>query len=257
MPVSYITVTDVRNEGLTDTQVYPDQRIKDKIAEWQAFVDKRCRMWFEPRVKTIIMDGTDSDTLLLSIPIINIDKLFMNSEFEEAQKVPPDQYQVYCGEEDRGNPRIKIISYRRDIYRPSYTESYRNKFLFGRQNQKLVGTFGYVDWVLNDDGTPKLDSNGNQTYMTPPGIQRVMLKLVISDLDKLAPDGAPVAKPRIGPIVSESTDGHSASFALPSALKVSAPTIAITKDIEVEQILNTFRPPIAIKVPMSFLNDAG
>jgi hypothetical protein len=148
--MGYITVDQVRAEGVDDPVGYPTERIQAAIDVWSRFVEDATGQWFEPRQKTLVMDGNDSYRIFLPVPVLSIMKLFANGDF--SNPISSTLYRVYKERnEDRRNPKVELFQGdRRDgIFTPGFrAPGYGNAgriFIGGQQNQKLVGYFGYVD----------------------------------------------------------------------------------------------------------------
>lgn len=235
----YISVADVRAAGLT---INPpdDSTIFASIVLWQQVLERVTRQWFRPIPVTLYLDGTDSDTLHLPVPIISISELRINNDDTALE---PRRYKVYSGAllpDDRKNPRIKLVDnfgYERDIYTAS-DRTRRSRFHMGRQNQYIRGVFGFVE---ADGSTPAL-------------IKRAMLKLVIKDvqtplagsIDGLSPP------PITSNIVREElTDGHSIKYQLAGGdLKPRAPGLSgLIQDPEVQMIVRLYKGPIGVAAP--------
>ena len=140
----YVTVQQLRDEGITAT-IAADAKVLDAIRTWQEILDRACRQWFESRTLTLLVDGSDSDTLFFGVPIISITHLKLNGA---TTALDTDLYRVYSSRsypDDRHNPRIKLIGDElRDIYTAPLSYG-RLKFLLGRQNQEIKGAFGYIE----------------------------------------------------------------------------------------------------------------
>lgn len=224
--MGYTTLAAVRAAGLSDTTTYPDAAITAAIARVGAFIDRTTRQWFEPRTKTLRLDGSGTATLLLDVPIVSASALYLNGDFETA--VPADRYEVYAGrdaaQDDRGCPMIRLRS-------DSWWGA--GRFVRGTRNQQVVGIFGYVE---ADDTTPAL-------------IQDAALRLVIRDLSSPAVPASSAAgggsgSGPVGPLVSETTEGHSRHWAAPAIGSMRAGTLAVTGDPAVDQILAMYRGPL-------------
>jgi hypothetical protein len=239
--MAYITVADIRAAGLTDTVAYPDAAVDAAILLWQEVLDRMCRQWFEPRDITMKLDGTDSDTLHLGVPVIELASLRINDNIDALD---PTYYRVYSSvgyPDDRRNPRIvlRTLSDVSDIY-SAPIESHRLRFRKGRQNQELVGSFGFVE----ADGS------------TPLPIKRALTKLVIEKLVNPIPvpsSGPGVPPPPVvaGALLEEWTDGHRVKYA--DVFKFTenrpSPYMGITQDQEILTIVRLYRAPLAIATP--------
>ena len=239
---TYITVQDVRNAGLTDTTAYPDSTILASIELWQALLDRACRQWFLPKTITFSIDGNNSDTLNLGVPIISIEYLKINND---SVALDPSYYAVHNAisyPDDRRNPRITL--HRSCEYRDIFTAPMTNgdlKFRKGRKNQLIKGVFGFVE-----------------ENMAPPSlIKRALLKLVIEKVTKppLEVPGSNGVQPPpiIGALLEEMTDFHSVVYA-PAGAKVAVRSpymIGITNDQEVIEIIKLYKAPTGIAVPSS------
>jgi len=237
---TYISITDVRNEGLTDVVAYPDNKVLAAIETWQAFIDRACRQWFVPKALILQVDGTDSDAIHFGVPIIAIDYIKINDSDTELD---PSLYKVYSAvryPNDRQNPRIKLVSTDEvGIYVQPLT--YGDLiFRKGRKNQEIKGTFGYVE---EDGSVPKL-------------IKRAHLKLVIEKLTNpiyvADPASMPVSPPPlVGPLLEEVTDGHKIKYAQAGGkLRERAPGLSgITNDQEILDIVKLYRAPLGVATP--------
>lgn len=238
--MSYITITDIRNEGLPEPN-FPDAKVQTYIDLWQEFIDRATRQWFDSRALTLNVDGTDSDTIHTGVPIISVDHIKVN----DSQTVLDSSfYRVYNSRlypDDRKNPRIKLISSQEhNIYMSQYT-SRRLKFRKGRQNQEIQGTFGYTE---QDGSVPKL-------------IKRALTKLVIEKLMKpayiastsTAPPGSLASL--FGIITEEETDNHRREYQpAGGGIDKRAPGLTgITDDQEIHNIIALYKAPIGIATP--------
>lgn len=240
----YATISDVRGAGLTDEVMFPDDAITASLLLWTSFIDRATRQFFEPREATVDLDGTDSDTLHFNIPIIEVEALYYNSAF--SVPLDPISYRAYTRREepcdDRKNPRIKLIGPDSDpdiFNRPLASGSLR--FRKGRQNQRVVGTFGYTE----ADGS------------TPPLITRALVKLVVEKLtnpiyaDPTNP--IPPVTPT-GALIEEETDDHRKKWAQAGgATRARAPGLTgVTNDREILDILLMYKGPMVIATPANW-----
>jgi hypothetical protein len=237
---TYISVSDVRAAGVS---VNPpdDATIFASICLWQQVLERCTRQWFRPIPVEFYLDGTDSDTLHLPVPIISVETLKLNND---DKALDPARYRVYAGNllpDDRKNPRIKLVDtfgYERDIYTAS-DRTQRSRFHKGRQNQYVKGVFGYVE----PDGT------------TPAMIKRALTKLVLRNLS-LPLVGEPplgLSPPSIvtGMVKEEWTDGHQIKYQLGGGEIVPRkPGLnGLVNDPEVELIIRLYKAPTGMATP--------
>lgn len=241
----YITVEQVRAAGLSSTTA-DDATVVAAIELWQEVIDRFCRQWFEPRIGDFYIDGTDSDTIFLSVPIISVAELYLN-----GSPTPLEQsyYRVYNGRggpsDDRRNPRIALSGGygHRDIYNAPVGGSTR--FSKGRGNQRIIGIFGFTE----ADGS------------APLAIQRALTKLVIQkvtapiyvDPNSATPGIAiaPAPLTNSGIVIEEWTDWHRLKYAnVGDTLPVRSDNMGdVIGDAEVRGLLKLYRAPIAIAAP--------
>lgn len=235
----YISVADVRAAGLT-VDPPDDATIFASILLWQQVLERVTRQWFRPISIELYLDGTDSDTLHLPVPIISVAELRLN---DDDTALEARRYRVYSGAllpDDRKNPRIKLVDnfgYERDIYTAS-DRTRRSRFHMGRQNQYIRGVFGYVE---ADGSTPAL-------------IKRATLKLVLKDVQTpLAGSLSGLTPPPITSSIvrEEVTDGHSIKYQLAGGdLKPRAVGLSgLINDPEVQMIVKLYKAPIGMATP--------
>lgn len=225
----YITVQDVRDAGITVAQA-DDAAVSEAILKWSRFMDQACRQWFNIRALDIRIDGTGTRSLHLMIPIVELDELYMNGDFDSA--VDSEDYVVYDNlgvglSDDRRNPRIALADLgEQDLFRRTIR---KDLFEEGKKNQRVVGRFGFVE----SDGT------------TPLLIQRAVLKLTVNELsaaDPINPSPSPA-----GPVISETTDGHTIRYATTTGGRKIG-TVGLTGDAEVETIIQLYKGPKVMAV---------
>jgi hypothetical protein len=228
----YATVADARAEGVPVSIV--DATIQTQLDRWSKFIDEATHQWFEPRTLSLLLDGNDSRTLFLPVPIISLTSLFMNANFTTA--VSPALYAVYSSQtalrDDRRNPMIKLAQSGLGVFDAA---DFRmgSMFVAGAQNQQLNGSFGFVE----ADGT------------TPALIKRAVLKLSIKEL--IAGGGKLWNQVSNGPftqgtVTSETTDGHSITYNAFQYKPIAAGLNGITNDAEVDNIIVMYRSPLKI-----------
>lgn len=228
---AYASVEDVRTEGLSDTTAYSDEAVQAALNLWAQYIERATGQFFDVRSLTLLLDGDDTDTIFLPFPIVTITALYMNGRFNDPP-TDPSRYVVYnrqFPQDDRRNPRVKLVTGNLDFYQMAAWGIRGRGFLKGQLNQKLVGTFGFVE---ADNTTPAL-------------IKRALLKLVMRNIDQQATGGVPMPSGQKAVIASETTDGHSVMYQLP---RRPDPRMAITGDSEVDQILRMYRAPLKLAV---------
>lgn len=228
----YATIADARAEGVPNT--ITDDKIQPLLDRWSSFIDEATHQWFEPRSMELMMDGTESRTLFLPVPIISLDALYINGDF--TNPLSTNLYGVYANKtpirDDRRNPMIKLGTTSIGVFDPA---DFRCGMMFvhGVQNIKLVGTFGFVE---ADNSTPAL-------------IKRAVLKLTIKEL--LAGGGKLWNQVANGPatqgtVTAETTDGHSITYNAFQYKPIPGGLNGITNDAEVDSILVMYRGPLKV-----------
>lgn len=225
----YTDIDAIRAEGVTVAKA-SDDKILQLIRVWQRNIEAITRNWFVPRQMTWEMDGNGTTLLQLPVPIISVASVSVDGE-----SVSADAYRVYngrgeSGRDDRKNPRIKLLTAETSIF--AGTGQVRRRvtlFEVGEKNVEVEGVFGYVE----PDGS------------TPAPIVYALKKLVVRGCSPMA--GSSGALPA-GPVIEEETDRHRRKWADPFvSTKVWSSTG--TGDLEVDQILASFRSPFSIKAP--------
>lgn len=238
VPRMYVTLSDVRGTGLDET-IASDDQVRESIITWQHFIERVTRQWFYPMESTFSADGTDSDTLHFSIPIISVSELKIN---DSVNALDPTYYKVYNNlgshPDDRKNPRIQLVD---TLHQGAdiYTAPLRfGSLIFRKGNRnRITGVFGYVE----PDGS------------APPLIRRALLKLVIEKLSKPLYGSSTATPPHIvsGIVTEEWTDGHRLKYATSGGdIAPRAPGLSgITSDPEIQQILRLYKAPIGMATP--------
>jgi hypothetical protein len=229
----YVDVDDIRGEGVL-VSVADDDRVLELISTWQQFIERETRNWFRPRELDWYLDGNGTTLLQLPVPIISVSGLYVNDDF--VTPLETDAYRVYNGRgeegrDDRRNPRIKLATGDTSIFAgtgPVRRDSITT-FEVGEKNQRVVGSFGYVE----PDGS------------VPGPIRYALKKLVVRSARPLAGSGGGGAGPA-GPVIEEETDRHRKRWADPF---VSSKAWSVSGDPEVDQILAAYRAPLAMRAP--------
>lgn len=236
--MSYTTLLSVRAAGVPDATGSTDADVTAQIARWSEFIDRECRQWFESRALTITIDGNGTDTIHLPAPIIAVSALYVNENFITA--VAATDYFVYSNREipdDRSNPRVKLNP-NTNIFSSQSNLLSAPIFERGRQNQRLVGTFGYL---TKDDETPA-------------DIEDVCLRLVIRHFQNRPSYSGAAGSPgagSMGPKSSETTDRHTVRYATPQITGMRMGSLAITGDPYIDAILQRYKGPKLISTSSS------
>lgn len=220
--MAYVDLCEVRDEGI-DEDIASDLKINLAIAKWCGFIDKYCNRWFEPRTLDTKLDGNGTKILHLGIPIITLTGLYIN---DSTTLLPVTEYHVYNQiggmQDDRGNPKIVLKS---------------SKFLQGYQNQRLVGSFGYVE---SDGSTPELIKYAALKLI----IEKILNPIILTQDFEM--NGVELNKDQ-GYTISETTDEHVKSFSH-IKLETRRQGVAITRDYEILDILNSFKNSFNIEM---------
>lgn len=224
--LGYVTVEEMRAEGLGDEVKYPDSFVNQRIAYASRMIENYTGRWFEARQLTIDVDGHGGWQLQLPFPIVSIDEVsLLDREFPVTKVFTFDlddltiynrhitQGLIEGSNDDREDPKLG------NVYFPK-----------GRLNVRLKGSFGYTDELGN----------------TPTEIKRACMLMVIRDSEKLG------SKKRqsvllgglAGPIKREVTDDHEYDLAIGNVMP--GRTAFYTGDAEIDNLLLQFRRPISL-----------
>ncbi|MDR1648879.1 MAG: hypothetical protein LBR71_01345 [Synergistaceae bacterium] len=201
----YCTPEDLRQEGVTEEQAN-DERLADLCFLVGQYIEVMVGQWFEPRAKTLRLDGSGGK--ILALPVFLIEPQLVKSN-----GVPVNDYTLYnriAPEDDRSYPKI-----RREAGWPK-----------GNLNIEIGGVWGYVD------------EDGDGGYITPPLIRLAAKKLAIMQTPLLGDTAAQEEKVTRGMIASETTDGH--SYTLDRNLQTLLASRQFTGDAEIDQILERY-----------------
>lgn len=222
-----VSLQMIRDEGFTESEL-ADDRALFLSRGWQSWFEKKCGQWFTEKEMTLLLDGNNARVLWLPIPIISLTELYINGDFTNI--VDPSYYVVYnryYPEDDRRNPRIKLTRNLDGIF----TSMSSYGFATGDQNQKLVGTFGYVE----EDGS------------APFAVKRAILILIRMAAEKM--NDSEIDQMRGGRSVEEVTDRHRIKY---SDLYAELKKWATTGILEVDDALATYRRTAYIDMARSF-----
>lgn len=226
-PGLYVTLQDIRDEGYDDDDISDDRALVLSYG-WQNWIEHMTGQWFSPKELTFDIDGNGSRVLWLNVPIISLTSLYINDDF--TNELDSSYYTVYNRirpEDDRKNPRIKLKRQSSSIF----SSGSNRVFQTGDLNQRLIGTFGYVE----EDGS------------TPFIVKRAILTLIALTMD-LKSDSE-IDELSSGRRIEEVTDRHRVRFAnLYNEIQAWKPT-GLT---DVDNVLQSMRKPAFVGSPRSF-----
>lgn len=203
----YATVADLRDEGVTVSQA-SDARLTQLIAEASAAIDRITGWFFEPRQKTLQLDGRGTPTIEPPVPPIELNLLSV-----DGVEIPlhPDNLIIVGSPVEPG------------FYSPRLTLCDSRIFPQGTGNVLATGLWGYTE----PDGTV----HGR----IPLGVHRVCMLLVMRHLPLLANDDASTDAQNRWRILEEKTRDQSYKL---DRLNAYSET---TGDPEIDRILLQYR----------------
>ncbi len=207
----YCTVSDLRDEGVTEAQA-SDDRLVELIDEASAAIDRLTGWFFLPRHEVYLLDGRGTPTLELAAPPIRVDQLVIDG----AEVFLDDDSAIVVGAPVRPGFDAPRISLRHGSVFPK-----------GRGNIELEGLFGYTE------------VDGSIVGRTPLAIRRACILLVLRWLHPLTGDASHDARNRWR-ILEERTRDQSYKLGAPSA------AASLSGDPEVDDILLRYRRPPAM-----------
>jgi hypothetical protein len=234
----YIRPSQLRAEGLGKSEA-TDVRLLELIREQSDFVDMVTRRWFEPRFKTLKVDGSGSRSLAIGHPIIALETATVS---ETALDLTAGEGLVIYNRhiagdldpDDRAVPMVAFPGtggYLEDDDDPYVSDFVVSGFPRTAQSVQLVGLFGYTDY----DGSPY--------GRTPLGVERLVKLLVFRSLAKMACGASGFQARMQNAVTSIRTRDQSVTYA-DSAVKSSG----VTGDREIDVLLMMFTRPLGVAV---------
>lgn len=222
-----VGLQDIRDEGVDETELSDARAIK-LSQDWQAWFERMTGNFFTEKASIVDFDGDGSRLLQLPIPIITVNNLYVNGDFNNA--VATTTYAVYNGRgpvrDDRRNPRIKLVrNTSQDIFSRS---TYGGVFTIGDLNQRVDGVWGHTE----EDGS------------APDPVKRAILILIIATKEYLG-DGE-LDQLKFGKIIEEVTDRHRIEY---SDLYNRLKAWSVTGISEVDMALAAYRAPMRVTAP--------
>lgn len=204
----------------------PRYRGEGFIQEAMGLIDEVTGQFFNARSATVTLEGNNTPTLWLPVPIISITQLLINSTSLELQEGEDYDFVAFKGRErpqdDRRNPRIKLnVGRGRDSI---FTGAITNRVFIKETLTHITGTFGF----LEPDGS------------TPALIKKATAILALGSAN------VPIATSAggtTGPLKRTKVDLHEQEF---FENKVTTSKSSITGDAQVDYILAKYRAPIRI-----------
>lgn len=234
---SILSPTEARQLGITALET-SDSNLERILREVHDYIEKETRSWFRPVYLEHRVDGPNGNTLMLPLAIIGFGDIHINeaSSPQSHSSYRPNFYRIDGFDpsvpkpDPRYNPHLTVLR-NTNLFQGNYARYGTRVFAAGVANVKISGVFGF------------LDGDGN----VPPLIKRAALKLVYSTATKhsvSAGDSIPT-----GQVTSRTVDFYSESY---YQMKGSSTvlTSSLARSPEVEQILKTFRAPLALGAPV-------
>lgn len=244
----YASVQELRDEGVTLSQASDDQLLA-RIARCTALIDRWTGRWFEPRAKTLLLDGSGGAILQLGPPIISISELKLLGQGSliittSNEVVTLDEIRIYnrhltaglTDPDDRNDPKIQWLGFERARRMPEIASiSYFPK---GVQNVQVTGVFGYTD----PDPDPDEDDPDPPVGVTPALITYACMQMVIADLPKLGDVEARDEQAMRGRMTSLRTRDQSITWSALGAKQIGT----FTGNPSIDSIIASFRRPPAL-----------
>lgn len=219
--MAILTVEEIRAEGVT-VEIASDEQVENAIAFCTELFNEQTGQFFEPLEGEITVDGDNTDSIFLFVPIIEVTAITDNVT---GYVMSPTNYRAYTGrtrlQNDRRNPKI--------MAKNGYGFSY------GPGRWTIVGTFGYTE----ADSSP------------PVAVKHAIKILTIEML--LHPIIAPAEiLPDLGETIVDSskteevTDDHKIKWASTSSTAPWDPLAAISASPFVRKAIRDYRKPLGI-----------
>lgn len=129
--MAILTVAEIRAEGIT-VEMASDATVTAAIAFCTEIFNEQTRQFFEPLAGEVIVDGDNTDSIFLHIPIITVTSIVDNVT---SYTMSATNYRAYTGrsrlQDDRRNPKI----FAKNGY----------GFSYGPGRWTITGTFGYTE----------------------------------------------------------------------------------------------------------------
>ncbi len=205
----------------------PRFRGEDIIDQAINFIDEQTGQFFNSRPALVSLEGNNTPTMWFPVPIIDIQKLRINSTTSELTEGEEFDYIAFKGraepQDDRRNPRIKLNVGRG---RDSIFIGAISSRIFAKQTlTEITGDFGF----LEPDGS------------TPALIRRATTILAAKEIN--SPAASASATTGTGPVKRTKVDLHEKEF---FELKSATARGSLSGIPEVDQIISRFRTAIRL-----------
>lgn len=251
MASEYATVQQLRDEGVSISTT-TDAQLLRVIRRASALIDNWTKRWFYPRASVILLDGQNSDVLLIGPPIIAVSQVRVLTNDTTVisttnEVVDLNSIRIYnrhltqglVDPDDRCNPKIQYVS--------SFYGDRRSPVLYplswfprGTQNIEITGIFGYTDF---DDGATLWTDGVTPVGKTPDVINAVCIMLVARDLLPLTDLQNRNAQALAARITQERTRDQSVSYSanVAGSLSTSSFGPGIAGNTEIKAMLAPYR----------------
>lgn len=199
----YASAQDLRDEGVTLTEA-SDARLIALIAEATDTIDRLTGWFFEPRARTLRVDGRGRKSITLPWVPLMIDRLLVDDEHVDAQDVRWWGAPVEPGFTE---PRVELRA---------------GVFTRGDGNVAMHGTWGYTE------------PDGSRFGRTPLAIRRACMLLAMRALPKLSDHDLVSDARSAWRIIEQRTRDQAFSLSKP------VQRADVTGDPEVEMILSRY-----------------
>lgn len=236
---SYAFVQDFRDEGLTNTDLYSDAYLQQRITLASRMIERATKRFFYPKSMAIKVNGSGGPKILLSDPIIAVSEvLFDVTPWEpSATLIEPDLLRIYnrhltqqlTSPDDRNNPKIELFNPAMMLRHYGSVRSSYSSLVFppGQQNVSVTGVFGYTEF------------DGSSTGKTPDLIRHACKLLVFREIDRMSKTAARFDRHVRQRLTSERTRDQAYTLEPLGSAKGF-----FTGDPEIDNILAIFlRPP--------------
>lgn len=205
----YATIQDLRDEGVVETEA-SDARLSALIAEAADTIDRVTGWFFEPRIRTLRVDGRGQSSLELPwVPLV-IDAVRVDDAVIDSEDI------TWLGapvEPGFTAPRVDLR---------------KGSFPRGDRNIELRGTWGYTE------------ADGSRFGRTPLAIRRACMLLVMRALPRLADTDLVSDARSAWRIVSQRTRDQAFSLSDP------VQRADLTGDPEVDTLVMRYSSPLRL-----------